>query len=133
MGITVDTNFIIDFLRADPAAVAKAKDLDGRRETKFLTTPVLYEVSAGLLFTRSRSETARFHGLASRFAILPFDEPAAMRAAEIRAELLRLGRAKSHVDVMIAGMAAAGGHVLVSRDRDLRELSETIGLNLESY
>lgn len=133
MGITVDTNFVIDLLRAEPAAVRKAKDLDGRRETKFLTTLVLYEVSAGLFFARSRSETARFHGLVSRFATLPFDEPAAMKAAEIRAELLRLGRAKSHVDVMIAGAAAAGGHILASRDRDLQELSQTIGLNLEPY
>lgn len=133
MGITVDSNFIIDVLRSDAAAVAKARDLDTRRESKFLSTPVLYEISAGLLFTRSRSEAAAFHGFASRFAILPFDEASAMRAAEIRAELMRLGRPKGHVDVMIAGTASVGGHTLVSRDRDFRDIAKTVGLNIEGY
>lgn len=120
-------------LCGDPAALAKARGLDARREPRFLTTAVLHEISAGLLFTRSRSETARLHGLASRFALLPFDEPAALKAAEIRAELLRLGRPKGHIDVMIAGVAASGGHTLLSRDVDLRQIATTIGLNVERY
>lgn len=133
LGITMDSNFVIDILRLDRVALAKANDLDRRREPKFLTTPVLYEISAGLLFTGSRSETAAFRSLASRFALLPFDEASAMKAAEIRAELMRLGRVKGHVDIMIAGIAAQGGHTLVTRDRDLHEISRTIGLNVEGY
>ena len=86
-----------------------------------------------MLYTRSRSEASAFRGLASRFALLPFDEAAAMKAAEIRAELMRLGRVKSHVDVMIAGVAAAAGHTLVSRDDDFRDIAQAVGLVLESY
>jgi len=133
MGVTVDTNFIIDVLRADPAALVKSQEIDVRPETKLLSTPVLYEITSGLLYTRSRSEAGAFRTLASRFAILPFDEPAAARAAEIRAELMRLGRLKSHVDVMIAGVAAAGGHVLVTRDRDFEDIAEAVGLVVEPY
>ena len=40
----------------------------------------------------SRTEATAFRALASRFASLPFDEAAGLKAAEIRAELLRLGR-----------------------------------------
>ncbi len=109
-----------------------ARELDSRKEAKILTTPVLYEVSSGLLYTRSRSETAAFRALASRFALHPFDEPSAMRAAEIRAELMRFGRVKGHVDVMLAGIAAAGGHTLITRDRDFRDVAETVTLSLES-
>ena len=94
---------------------------------------MLYEVSAGLLFSRSRSEAAAFRAIAARFQVLPFDESAATKAAEIRAELMRLGRSKGHVDVMIAGIAAAGGHVLVTRDRDFRDIADTMGLRLEAY
>lgn len=133
MGITFDSNFIIDVLRSDRAAVAKAKAIDAQGEAKFLTVPVLYEISSGLLFTRSRSEAAAFHAFASKITVLPFDEASALKAAEIRAELMRLGRAKGHIDVMIAGIAAGGGHTLVTKDRDLKDISQAIGLNLEGY
>ncbi len=133
MGVTVDTNFIIHILRSDPAALAKAKEIENRGEPKFLSTPVLYEISAGLLFTSSRTEATAFRSLSSRFGSLPFDEPAARKAAEIRAELLRMGRAKSHVDIMIAGIALEGSHVLITRDRDFKDIAETVGLNVEAY
>ena len=120
-------------LRSDAAALAKSAELDGRPDIKILSTPVLYEITSGLLYTRSRSEASAFRALAARFAILPFDEAAASKAAEIRAELMRLGRAKSHVDVMIAGIASAAGHSLVTRDRDFAEVASTVGLVLETY
>jgi len=132
-GVTVDSSFIIDVLRGTAEALAMSKDLDARGEAKFLTTPVLYEVSSGLMLTRSRSETNAFRALASRFAILPFDEASAVRAAEIRAELMRLGRPKAHVDVMIAGIASAHGHTLVTRDKDLIDISESVDLHIEVY
>ena len=133
MGITVDTTYVVDYLRDDEGALTKSEELDRRKEAKFLSTPVLYEISAGLLHRRSRSETAAFRALASSFVLLPFDESAAVLAAEIRAELLRLGRVKGNVDVMIAGIAAAGGHSLITRDEDFRAIAETITLSLESY
>jgi len=129
----VDSTFVIDVLRSDPAALQKSRDLDARPDAKVLSTPVVYEITAGLLYTRSRSEATAFRALASRFVILPFDEPAAARAAEVRAELMRLGRAKSHVDVMIAGVASAGGHVLITRDSDFRDIANVVGLAVEAY
>jgi tRNA(fMet)-specific endonuclease VapC len=132
-GITVDSTFIIDVLRNDRGAAAKSVQIAGRPDSKFLTTPVIYEITAGLLRTRSRSEAAAFRALASRFTVLPFDEPSAIRAAEIRAELIRLGRSKGHVDVMIAGIAAQGGHSLVTRDRDFQQIAVATGLTVEIY
>jgi predicted nucleic acid-binding protein len=87
----------MDVLRADRGAVAKARTIDARGEAKFLMTPVLNEISAGLLFARSRSEAAAFRAFASRITVLPFDEASALKAAEMRAELMRLGRAKGHL------------------------------------
>jgi len=98
-----------------------------------MTTPVLYEVLAGLLFTRSRSEAAAFQQLSAGYVLAPFDEASASAAAEIRAELMRLGRVKSHVDTMIAGIASAGRHTLITRDSDLAEIHQAVGLLVEPY
>lgn len=129
----IDSTFVIDLLRSDSGAKKKARELDARREPKLLSTPVLYEVVSGLLHTRSRSEAIGFQRLAANYSIVPFDETSAMKAAEIRAELMNLGRVKSHVDTMLAGIAAAGRHTLVSRDADFRAISGATGLPVESY
>ncbi len=100
---------------------------------KFLPAPALYEIVSGVLFSRSKSEAVIFQRLAEQFQIVPFDEAAAMKAAEIRAELLKEGKVKSHVDTMIAGIALAGGYTLISRDNDFEAISDVFGLNFESY
>jgi len=133
LGYVLDTTFIVDLIRSDPGAKTRAKELDARREPKLLSTPVMYEIASGLLYTRSRSEAAAFQRLSANYTIVPFDEPSAMKAAEIRAELMKLGRVKSHVDTMIAGIASAGRHTLVSRDEDFKAISEVVGLAVESY
>jgi len=129
----LDSSFVVDLIRSDPDAKRRAKELDARREPKLLSTPVLYEIASGLLYTRSRSEAAAFQRLSANYTIVPFDELSAIRAAEIRAELMRLGKVKSHVDTMIAGIAAAGRHTLVSRDEDFRAISDALGLAVEPY
>jgi len=133
LGFVLDTTFIVDLIRSDPDAKRRAKELDARREPKLLSTPVLYEIASGLLYTRSRSEAAAFQRLSANYTVVPFDEPSAMKAAEIRAELMKLGRIKSHVDTMIAGIASAGRHTLVSRDQDFQAISEAMGLAVEAY
>ena len=133
MGYVLDSSFVVDLIRSDPDAKRRAKELDARREPKLLSTPVLYEIASGLLYTRSRSEAAAFQRLSANYTIVPFDELSAIRAAEIRAELMRLGKVKSHVDTMIAGIAAAGRHTLVSRDEDFRAISDALGLAVEPY
>jgi len=133
LGIVIDTSFVIDLLQTDRPALRKAEEIEKRRDPIYLPTPVLYEISAGLLFTKSRTEAAAFHRIVSRFPLLNFDESAALSAAEIRAEFMRLDRPRSHADTMIAGIALAGSHTLISRDRDLASIADVIGLDAESY
>jgi predicted nucleic acid-binding protein len=133
MGVTVDTCFLIDLLKERPSAARKLKELDERSDSKILTTPVLFEILTGIRFTGSRTEEATFRAMAARFRIEPFDSPAAERAAEIRAELLHLGKTPGQTDVMIAGIALARGHVLLSDDTALRAASRAVGLSLEQY
>ena len=131
--VLVDANFIIDILRGEPAAIARAEAFDREGEQKVLPTPVVYEIATGLLYRRSRSEAARFRAIAQRFDVASFDEVAAMKAAEIQAELMRIGALKGAVDVMIAGQAAAHGLTLVTRDKDLLSVADQVGLATVTY
>jgi predicted nucleic acid-binding protein len=133
VGTIFDSAFIIDLLRAVPAARAKAAALDAAGGSTFLTAPVLYEVLTGIHHRRSKSEAAAFRALASNFAPLAFDDQAARLAAEVRAEFLRIGKPKPGVDVMIAGIALSGDHVLITRDRDFEAIAGSFGLRVESY
>ncbi len=133
MGVVLDSSFLIDVLKGKEAAVLLGDRLDESRETVVLPTPALYEIEAGLKFTRSRSEAKAFERTATRFPLATFGEHEALKAAEIRAELLRLGQPKSHTEVMIAGIALAHGHRLVTNDDDFRKIAEAVGLEIETY
>lgn len=133
MGIAIDSTFFIDFTRRLPAATRKLDELEARAEPLVLPTPVIYEVLAGVLRVRSKTQATRFRGYVARFQIAALDLAAAERAAEIRAELLSLGRIKGAADILTAGIALTGGHSLVTRDKDFQHIAEATGLHLESY
>jgi len=62
---------------------------------------------------------------------LPFDERAAMKAAQLRADLDRRGLRIGDLDSLIAGHALSEGLVLVSNN--LRELTRVHGLDVENW
>lgn len=133
MGIALDTTLFVDLARRRPNAVAKVAELDSRRETKVIPSPVAYEILQGILYARSLTQAALFRSWVGRFDIAPLDLAAAERAAAIRTELARLGRVKGVVDILAAGIALAGNHTLVTRDTDFREIAAATGLVLERY
>ncbi len=139
MATAIDTGFMLNLLAGDAAAVAKAKQLDRRalgtrrRDGIVLPAPVLYEVTAGILFARGDEAAEAFHAVAADLRVVGFEEPAMVRAAHLRAELLRRGRPKAHTDVLVAGIAAQGGHVLLTRDADWHQLGRELGLRVEGY
>lgn len=133
MGYVLDTCFLIDLVRGHEAAVQKATEIEDTRASKFLCTPVLFEMMTGLLYRRSNTEANRFRRAVSSLIVLPFDEHAARTAAEIQAELMRLGRRSADADIMIAGIAAHHGHILITRDENLANIELGIGLDVEGY
>jgi len=133
VGIALDATLFVDLARRRPSALSKMAELDERRVVKVIPTPVAYEVLSGILQARSRTQAALFRGWVSRFHVAPLDLAAAERAATIRAELTQLGRAKGTGDILAAGIALAGGHSLVTRDADFREISDVTGLVVEPY
>lgn len=133
MAVTLDSAFVIDLLRGGAKALAKARELDEAGEPVFLTAPVMYEVLSGILHRQPRMEGAKFQAAASRYPVVSFGERAARRAADIRSEFMRLGRAKPGVDVMTAGIALEYGYRIVTRDADFGDISDVFGLVVEPY
>jgi len=64
-------------------------------------------------------------------AVVEFDEAAAARAGEIRADLMREGRIIGPYDTMIAGHALARDLTLVTHN--IREFERVPGLRLEDW
>jgi predicted nucleic acid-binding protein len=133
VGIVLDTTFLIDLTADEPAARAAAEDLDARHVAAYVPTPALYEILAGLHYRGSRSHERLVRARLESFPLLSFTHREAERAAEIRAELMALGRPKAHTDVMIAGIAVAHGHDLITRDADFATIAEAVGFKVHAY
>lgn len=133
VGVALDTSALIDVLRGDEAVLRETDRLENEGNIPVLSTVAVFEVLSGVEYTQSRVERVRFEGLLSRLRIEPFDQESARRAAQLRGEFLRTGRSPGAPDVMIAGQALAGGHVLVTRDRRLARVADAFGLNVLTY
>jgi predicted nucleic acid-binding protein len=133
MGVALDSTLFVDLARRRTSALRKLEELDSRRDLKVIPTPVAYEVLSGILQSRSRTQAALFRGWVSQFHVAGLDLVGSERAASIRVELSRLGRVKGTGDILTAGIALAGGHSLVTRDTDFRDIAEVTGLVLEPY
>jgi tRNA(fMet)-specific endonuclease VapC len=128
VGVSLDTNVLIDVLRGDRKTLSAIDRLEGMGLVPVLSTVAVFEVLSGVEFTRSRSERAKVEVLLRQIPLESFDFDAARRAGEIRAELQRSGSIPGAPDVMIAGHALAAGHTLVTRDRALAAAGESLGL-----
>lgn len=121
--IVLDTNVISEPMRPEPAAqVVRWLDRESI-ETLYLTTITLAEVRFGIaslpvgrrrsiLERRFEEETMPlFSG-----RILPFDEPASMRFAQLQAESRFRGRALGTMDGLIAAICLASDFRLATRN-----------------
>ncbi len=133
VGVVLDSSFLIDLLREEPAAIGKLDALERGGDRLLLATPALYELLAGVRHHRSRTDADRFEAFLTRFPVVDFDRRGAATAAQIRSELLRMGKVKGDVDVMIAGTVLSNNYTLVSRDKDFEEIAAAFGLQIQGY
>ena len=124
-----DSNFLIDYVRGDPSAVEKVRQLLELAER--LTTPAVAaaELLTGAYFRGSR-ELARTLEFLERLEVLGFEVPEAAEAGRLGAECLRRGSPLVGIDLLIAATARHHRGVLVSRDR---VFSQVPGLAVEAY
>ena len=126
----LDTNLCIRVLRDRPPQIRERFNLEA--DSLCISAIVLSELLHGAAKSarpeHNRTEVERF---AARLDVLPFDEPAADHAAEIRAALERQGRPIGGYDVLIAGHARSRGLTVVTGN--LSEFGRVEGLRCEDW
>lgn len=122
--IVVDSDVLIDALRGRRDA---ARRLDLELDTGALATTSVsaFELRSG---ARSRATARKVDTLLAALTILPFDEEAAERAAEVRRTLESQGEGIGMADYLIAGVCRSRSGLLLTRNRD--HFRRVPGLNL---
>lgn len=127
----LDTNAVVAALNGVPPVPVKLAALPATDIV--LPAPVVAELYFGARASgRVRENVARIDRLLTLFDLLPFDEAAARKFAEIKSELRKAGRAKSDFDLAIASIAMARGATLVTHDGALLDGS-IVGLTAEDW
>ena len=117
----LDTNVISERMKARPSS-AVIGWLDANKAELYLPSIALDELRYGVLRLpegkRKEGFAQALEALASTYAdkIVPFDAKAAWKSAEFRWKAHTLGFNPSVQDMMIAGVAAANGAVLATRN-----------------
>jgi predicted nucleic acid-binding protein len=127
--VSLDSSFLIDFLRGEARAILRARELDRTGEVRYLTAPAAsevlleaYRIGGGYL-TRTSS-------LVGNLPLLPFDREAVHEAARLGSELSRRGTPIGQGDLFIAAISKRHGQHLLTRDTGFLQVP---GLTVESY
>jgi len=127
----LDTNVCVALInRSDEQAAARL--LEHPRGSVRLCSVVKAELQFGAQNSARLSENLqRIEIFCRAFESLPFDDESARHYGIVRAQLRREGRPIGGNDLMIASIAIANSHVLVTRN--VREFSRVAGLEVESW
>lgn len=122
----VDTTFVIDYLRDDPAAIERFARFFADGDNVLVNEIVVCETRVGLT-------AAQVPGLMAMLLPLEFIQPgpeAAMDAGRWRGEVRRAGRNLSLADALIAAAAEASDAIVLTRN--VRDFSLT-PVRVETY
>ena len=126
----LDTNVCIGALRNVASVVAKITEQS--LGDCAISTITAYELHLGIgKCARPVEEAAKLEKMLARLKVLPFDEPAARDAAEIRAVLERSGKSIGPYDLLIAGHARVLDLTLVTAN--VTEFSRVPRLAIEDW
>lgn len=125
----LDSTFLIDLLKGDPAAASKMREIESLGETVSLPAPCLAEILLGAHF-KGGDLLRDTLDMVARLDVLEVDAAVAGEAGRLGAELLRRGQGLPTTDLLIAAAARLSGQILVTRDTDFARIP---GLAIEGY
>ena len=125
----LDTTFLIDILKGKPETTAILHGQD-----PLLTTQInMYEIITGLFFKNlPPSKILQVRELFEDVRVLPLDERAIVKAAEICAELMKKGEMIEDCDCLIAGIALSNG-VSAIVTKNIKHFERIKGIKVERY
>lgn len=131
--ICLDSDFIIDFLNGQQAAIDKLENLE-KGSRQIVTTSInTLELFVGIIgvdgISGKRIELTR--EFLSNLAILNFDDKAAERSAHILNSLKKLGQPIGIKDTLIAGTIMENKAIILTRN--IKHFERVTGLLIESW
>jgi len=128
----LDTDFVIDVMKNDEAAVKRLKELVSRGEPQVITTPTMFELYSGVIRSKKKDEEKqKILDVLSNLIIWNLDSESAKNGGEIDGRLSVEGQKIDIIDSMIAGIAFAHQEKILTRN--IRHFSKIIGLKIETY
>jgi tRNA(fMet)-specific endonuclease VapC len=128
----LDTNTCVNYLRKGAASKVAGRLNTAPPGSVVLCSVVVAEILYGAWRSANRAATrSQVLAFTSPLVSLPFDNLAAEEYAKVRDHLARLGQMIGPYDLMVAGIALAGGLTVVTHNT--AEFSRVPGLPLEYW
>lgn len=132
----LDTDILLEYLRGRDPRVQSCADAQLLREGALTISVVsVYEVVRGIKQRDPLRALALFQAQLTQFRTLPFEQPAAILAGRIHADLEKTGQGVGRIDPMIAATAILHNGMLVTGNSDhlLRIAKLGYPLQLENW
>ena len=127
----LDTDTISYFFRGENSVIEKVDQYLIEFGQLNISVVTFYEVMNGLLFKDARKQLEKFQEFVRLNIVLPLTSEAALKAAQIYAELRKNGEVIGHIDVLIAGIALENDLVLVTNNN--KDFGRIQGLKIDNW
>ena len=125
--VCLDTAFLADLFRKNPAAEMKLKEFVDAREEISITVMTVAELYYGAYKSnRMEEEKAKVEQIKRKFLILEMNESGAQKFGELLSRLEKSGKKISDRDVLIAAIAISKGEntIVTRNEKDFSRISE---------
>ena len=116
MMVCLETTFIVDMLRGDPAAARKIEEFRSAGETITVASPTIVEILGNAYRNKNLRERREMEAFCKEVTVLPLDVESAVIAAKIDAGLIEAGNIIGFADILISAIAQQHGEALVTRN-----------------
>ncbi len=113
----IDTNIVSMFLRGHPEVRGRFAAYVEEHGKVNLSMITVYEALSGLKHRDAKKQMTAFKALVDASEIWPLTEQSVELSADIYAALRKTGQTIDDIDLLIAGIAAVNGFVLVTNNR----------------
>ena len=127
----LDTSFLVDLLRNNPAAVSKISEIEKENEPIATTTVTVFEIWQGLPKKSREQQIEKTLELFKSINVLSLDFDSAIEAGNIQQKLTRAGQKIEAQDAMIAGIAKTRREKVLTRNE--KHFERIKDLEVESY
>jgi tRNA(fMet)-specific endonuclease VapC len=127
----LDTDVLMPLFKGEMAVAERARAHRSQYGLLNITIITYYEVMKGHEYVRAHNRQQVFEEFCWLNRVLPLDRSACQAAARIYADLRRRGDLIPDADILIAGIAVAGGYTLVTQN--VRQFGRIAGLPVENW